>query len=179
MSFVNTPEYKLMKDYFDNPDSWVTHSSFEYLSLIAQGGFGVVAQCRKITTGRTYAMKIQPKAALLRQYCKDKSRVTSELAASVVFNHPYIAGIAYAFHTETMTMLVSPISACGDLRRTLKYCPDKRMSLDRVVFYAAEITSALMYLHRHEIMYRDLKPANVLLHADGHIMLADFGSLAG
>ena len=76
-------------------------------------------------------------------------------------------------------MIVSPISVCGDLRRSLNLCPNKRMSLERVVFYAAEITSALIYLHNHNLMYRDLKPANILLHADGHVMLADFGSLAG
>ena len=53
------------------------------------------------------------------------------------------------------------------------------MSMDRVVFYAAEILSALMYLHRHDIMYRDLKPSNVLLMADGHVKLVDLGSLTG
>ena len=97
----------------------------------------------------------------------------------MVFNHPYIASVAYAFQTETMVMLVSPISACGDLRRSLNLCQNNCMGLDRVVFYAAEIVSALMYLHRHDIMYRDLKPSNVLLNSDGHIMLADFGSVAG
>ena len=122
-------------------------------------------------------MKVQPKNALLRHFRKDKNRVTCELAASVVFSHPYLASIAYAFQTETLVMLVSPISACGDLRRCMSLCVNKRMTIDRVMFYAAEIVSALMYLHRHDVMYRDLKPANV--SADGHIMLADFGSLAG
>ena len=157
----------------------ITHESFEYLNLIAKGGFGVVAQVRMKSTGRMYAMKVQPKLELLKQFRKDKTRITSELAASVVFDHPYLANIAYAFHTETLTMLVSEISSCGDLSRSLKLCPDNRMSADRVVFYAAEIISALMYLHRHDIMYRDLKPANVLLFGDGHIKLADFGSIFG
>ena len=176
-------ETALFKAKFSQPDlqngKQISHGSFNYLTVIAQGGFGVVLKCRKVSTGQDFAMKIQPKSILLRHFHRDKTRVTSELEASVVFSHPYIASVVYAFQTETMVMLVSPISACGDLRRSLNICPNKRMSLDRVVFYAAEITSALMYLHRHDIMYRDLKPANVLLHADGHIMLADFGSVAG
>ena len=177
--FTETHHYKEMKAYFNNPDCWVTHACFEYLDVIATGAFGVVCHCRKITTNQHYAMKIQPKDKMLKVFRHDKHRVTSEFAAGIVFNHPYIAGIAYAFQTEHLTMLVSTISACGDLRRSLNLCPNNRMSLDRVVFYTAEIISALMYLHRHDIMYRDLKPANVLLNADGHIMLADFGSLAG
>ena len=51
------------------------------------------------------------------------------------------------------------------------------MSLPRVRFYVAEILSAICYLHENKMIYRDLKPANVLLNGDGHIMLADFGSL--
>ena len=164
---------------YNESTGYVNHESFQYLNVISQGGYGVVLQCRNITSGLDFAVKVQPKSSLLHHYRRNKTRVTSELEASVVLRHPYIVTIAYAFHTSTLTMLVSPISACGDLRRSLNMCPNKCMSVDRVVFYTAEIISALMYLHRHDIMYRDLKPGNVLLNADGHIMLADLGSLAG
>ena len=42
-------------------------------------------------------------------------------------------------------------------------------------FYAAEIALALDYIHEKEVIYRDLKPENLLLCGDGHVMLADFG----
>ena len=177
--FSATPQYQIMCEYFKDPSKWITHKSFQYLNLLAQGAYGVVVQCRKIRTNQVYAMKIQSKLQLLKQYRIDRNRVTSELEASTVFCHPYVCGIAYALQTETLVMLVSPISGCGDLRRSQSFCTNHCMSLDRVTFYIAEISCALMYMHKHDIMYRDLKPGNVLLNADGHIMLADFGSVSG
>ena len=47
----------------------------------------------------------------------------------------------------------------------------------RVKFYSAEIVLALAHLHQMGLMYRDLKPNNVLLHEDGHIQLVDLGGV--
>lgn len=52
-----------------------------------------------------------------------------------------------------------------------------RLSEERVKFYAAEVVLALSYIHSMGMMYRDLKPQNILLNSDGHIMLADLGGV--
>lgn len=51
----------------------------------------------------------------------------------------------------------------------------RRFNLKMAQFYAAEILDALAHLHSHKIIYRDLKPENVLISADGHLKLGDFG----
>lgn len=52
---------------------------------------------------------------------------------------------------------------------------EHKFSESRSQFYTAEIASALGYLHSHGIVYRDLKPENLLLDAEGHVVLTDFG----
>lgn len=176
--FTCTAAYDKLFRLICDPDSWVTPGSFEYGRVIAQGAFGVVVTCVKKSTGIVYAMKIQPKATLLKLYRSDKRRVMTEMQAYAVCDHPYVAKLCYAMQSESLAMLVMPIAECGDLGRSLLFTECGYFSHQRVQFYTAEIVSALLYLHNFGLIYRDLKLGNVLLHANGHISLADFGSLA-
>jgi serine/threonine protein kinase len=69
------------------------------------------------------------------------------------------------------------VAIVGTLLDSLAICDGRRMSEERVRFYAAEIILALTHIHRMGMIYRDLKPANVLLCADGHIKLVDMGGV--
>ncbi|ORZ38002.1 kinase-like domain-containing protein [Catenaria anguillulae PL171] len=87
--------------------------------------------------------------------------------------HPFLVGLQYAFQTPAKLYLVLDYVNGGELFFHLQR--ERRFPEDRVRFYAAEIVSALEYLHSLGIMYRDLKPENILLDRDGHIALTDFG----
>lgn len=151
---------------------------FEYFEKLSEGAYGFIVHVKKKSTGQHYAMKLQHKALLLRHYKEETHRVVQEMQAIACCNHAYIVGLEYAFQTETLASMTMPLCVYGDLGLLIMNSPKKRIPFAHAVFYAAEVLSALGYLHKNGIIYRDLKPANILLHGSGHILLADFGAVA-
>jgi serine/threonine protein kinase len=75
-------------------------------------------------------------------------------------------------------IVIKLLLVAGTLSTALGKCDDIRMPEDCVLFYTAQVIVALSYLHRLGLIYRDLKPSNVLLFKDGYIKLADLGGVA-
>jgi len=90
-----------------------------------------------------------------------------------VINHPFIVKLHFAFQTHDKLCLVMDFINGGELYTYI--ARDKRFTEPRTRFYASEIILALEYLHEMDIIYRDLKPENLLLDSNGHIRLTDFG----
>jgi serine/threonine protein kinase len=88
-------------------------------------------------------------------------------------DNPFIVSLRFAFQTGDKLYMILDFFTGGELFFHLKQ--NGRFNEDRARFYAAEIVLALECLHKHNIIYRDLKPENVLLDGDGHIKLTDFG----
>jgi serine/threonine protein kinase len=91
---------------------------------------------------------------------------------------PFIVSLRYAFQDDKYAYLCLDLAENGSLRAVLESSPGFQLELQQVRLYVAEVTLALECLHGHDIIYRDLKPENVLLGRDGHVTLADMG-LAG
>lgn len=87
--------------------------------------------------------------------------------------HPFILKLHYAFQTPFNLYMIFDFVNGGDLF----YHISRRGNLGEkeARFYGAQIIVGLQYLHSHKIIYRDLKPENVLLDSEGNIKLADFG----
>ena len=124
-------------------------------------------------------LRVQVKSHLLKHHRRNPAMATIEMLALAGCSHPYMAELAYAFQTAKLVIMTIPVSVCGDLAYCLLNSPKGYFPADRVQFYIAEVVSALIYLHSHDLIYRDLKPQNIVLHGDGHIMLCDLGSIAG
>jgi len=88
-------------------------------------------------------------------------------------NHPFIVGLKWSFQSPEKLYLVMDFMNGGELFTHLS--TEKRFSEDRVRFYTAELLCAIGHLHDHHVVYRDLKPENVLLDHMGHLRLTDFG----
>jgi serum/glucocorticoid-regulated kinase 2 len=121
--------------------------------------------------GQLFAMKILKKTHLVKRRQIERTR-TERKVLSVV-NHPFIMKLHYAFQTPEKLYLVLDYCPGGELFFHLSRF---RRFPERVArFYAAELLLAMGHLHKRGIIYRDLKPENVLLDAEGHVKLGDFG----
>lgn len=144
---------------------------FETIKCIGKGSFAKVMMVKKKDTGKTYAMKCLTKKDLVRRKQIKHTMTEREVIANI--KHPFIVTCHFAFQTDTKLYLVTDFFNGGELFYHLKN--DSAFSCARARFYAAEIVLALECLHNHGIIYRDMKPENLLLDADGHIRLTDFG----
>ncbi|GFR27916.1 putative protein kinase C delta type homolog [Trichonephila clavata] len=87
--------------------------------------------------------------------------------------HPYMCKLYCTFQTQSYLFFVMEYLNGGDL---MFHIEKRRIfKLERAMFYGAEIVSALKFLHKIGIVYRDIKLDNVLLDKEGHIRLVDFG----
>eukprot|EP00435_Cladocopium_sp_Y103_P054588 s1070_g17.t2 len=91
--------------------------------------------------------------------------------------HPYIVSLHYAFQTPKHLVLVMQYCPGGNLQQLIRRLGRKLqgLSMPLAQLYAAELLLALQHLHERNIVYRDLKPDNVVLDAAGHAILTDFG----
>ncbi|KAB5546105.1 hypothetical protein PHYPO_G00068310 [Pangasianodon hypophthalmus] len=147
-------------------------SDFNFLKVIGKGSFGKVLLARHRGDDKFYAVKVLQKKAILKK--KEEKHIMSErnvLLKNV--KHPFLVGLHYSFQTADKLYFVLDYINGGELFYHLQR---ERCFLEpRARFYAAEIASALGYLHSLNIVYRDLKPENILLDSQGHIILTDFG----
>ena len=86
---------------------------------------------------------------------------------------PYIVRLYYAFQTNTKLYFIIDYLNGGELFTYLR--KEQRFTENRARVYVAELVEALSYLHSNGILYRDIKPENILLDSDGHIKITDFG----
>lgn len=173
--FIHCPEYEILKAKIRDSYNTVLPKDFRIKGIIGTGGFGLVCEVEKKSSGIRYAMKVQAKSEVFSMFGDDPWRACLEMRAFASCKHPFIVELVCAFQTDSLLVLVMSLGSWCDLSKLLR--AGGPLSYDHVCFYAAEITSALSYLHAKHFVYRDLKPGNVLLNADGHIQLVDFGAV--
>lgn len=145
---------------------------FDLHQVLGKGSFGKVILAELKKTHEFYAIKVLTKISVLEDNDVEATLVERRLL-ELGSQCPFIASLFCAFQSSSHLFFVMEYLCGGDLMRHLQH--DGKFKEDRVRFYAAEIICALQFLHKRGIIYRDLKPDNILLDKDGHIKLADFG----
>lgn len=148
----------------------LTIHDFEMLSVLGKGSFGAVMLVRFKKDGRVFALKIIKKTNMDRT---DIMNAMEERQILQRIHHPYICSLVFAFQTNERLYLGMKYYAAGDLFYHLNM--RGKIDLRDVRLYGAELVLAISYLHELNILYRDLKPSNVMIDADGHIGVVDFG----
>ena len=161
-----------LKDPPPNPDC-VDLSHFELLKVVGKGGFGKVNAITQLDSQELLALKRIEKYRVIKSKTHLHMVWTERQIMSIVTS-PFLCHLRYAFESDTELFLVMPFLQGGDLRFHLK--ERGRMSENTARFYGAQIILGLQELHRLHIVYRDLKPENVLLDDEGHIKVTDFGT---
>lgn len=158
--------------------------SFRDFSLVRQIGSGDISRvylCRLRGGGgpeevgqrrQLFAMKVVDNETLALK--KKIERAETERKIMKMLDHPFLPTLYAEFEASHFSCVVMEYCSGGDLHSLRYKQPHKRFSLSSSRFYAAEVLLALEYLHMLGIIYRDLKPENVLVRSDGHIMLTDF-----
>ncbi|KAH8671941.1 catalytic subunit of the PKA [Tricladium varicosporioides] len=144
---------------------------FDILRTLGTGSFGRVHLVQSKHNQRFYAVKVLKKQQVVKmkqvEHTNDERRMLQEV------KHPFLITLWGTFQDSKNLYMVMDFVEGGELFSLLR--KSQRFPNPVAKFYAAEVTLALEYLHAKQIIYRDLKPENLLLDRHGHLKITDFG----
>ncbi|KAH3760785.1 protein serine/threonine kinase [Pelomyxa schiedti] len=138
-------------------------SDFNFLRVIGKGSFGEVSQMEHIPSKKFFAMK---RASF--EINRSQEQVVHELV-----DHPFLVKLHHCYRTSKFNYFILDYVTGGELFYHL--AREKKFSASVVKLWAAETLLALEHLHSLSIIYRGIKPENLLLTKEGHIVVVDFG----
>lgn len=164
-----------------------TLTDFEIRRTLGTGSFGRVHLVQSNHNQRYYAVKVLKKAQVVKmkqvEHTNDERKMLQEV------KHPFLITLWGTFQDSRNVYMVMDFVEGGELfsllrksqasetvqERDIFLTSEQRFPNPVAKFYAAEVTLALEYLHSKDIIYRDLKPENLLLDRHGHLKITDFG----
>lgn len=145
---------------------------YELIRELGRGGMGVVYEARHLSLNRTVALKMLHPARL--SSAAQLQRFRQEAEAVAALDHPNILPVYEVGSVQGQPYFTMKLAEGGALAGRIAHFKAQTSSHDAVTLLAAT-ARAVHYAHQRGIQHRDLKPHNILLDAEGHPYVADFG----
>jgi len=138
--------------------------------VLGKGSFGIVCIVTD-PAGAAYALKSVAKKQVVID--GQQPHIVSEKRVMQRLNHPFLVKLFGTYRDESCVYFLLELCQGGELFTILR--AQTRFKLSTAKFYAASVVLMFEYLHKRNIIYRDLKPENLLIDTKGFLKMTDFG----
>ncbi|XP_058122698.1 cAMP-dependent protein kinase catalytic subunit alpha-like [Anopheles ziemanni] len=151
--------------------SMTSPTEYELIRTLGSGAFGIVKLIKRKSSDDFFAMKILVKAKIVRYKQLQHTYNEKRILQSIRF--PFVVSLKTSFKDNSYIYLVMPFVNGGEMFTLLRR--HRKFAEAQAIFYAAQVAMALEYLHSCSLVYRDLKPENLLIDYRGYVKVTDFG----
>ena len=163
---------KYLKDYYNKYNYYpkTDLNFYKYGRLLGKGAFGKVNIALHLASGRLVAIKSFNKKKLTNRRAKRKIKTEIEVLSKL--RNPFCTQIYDYFETDTHILIIMEY-ICGDLLTFMRKRAKISESTAKIIF--KQIIKGLQYLHKKNIVHRDIKLDNILMDLSNTVKICDFG----
>ncbi|XP_071810405.1 uncharacterized protein [Asterias amurensis] len=143
---------------------------FEFIRTLGCGTYGKVKLAVQLDTREEVAVKCIPKSKV--DNAADLRRLRHEIEVMSLLHHPHIIKVTEVFESREKIVMVMEHASGGEL---YDFINDSKLTVQQTKELFQQIVSAVRYIHKNNIVHRDLKLENILLDSDFKVKIADFG----
>ncbi|XP_076463302.1 cAMP-dependent protein kinase catalytic subunit beta isoform X2 [Babylonia areolata] len=170
--FLAQAKDEFQKKWDHPPPANACLDDFDRIKTLGTGSFGrVMLVQHKGSNKEYYAMKILDKQKVVK--LKQVEHTLNEKKILQAIHFPFLVSLEFAFKDNSNLYMVLEFVSGGEMFSHLRRIG--RFSESHSRFYGAQIVMAFEYLHYLDLVYRDLKPENLLIDLEGYCKVTDFG----